>query len=218
MKLLLKKYGLLAVGLLLLVLLTFQKCQINRLKNANDLQNVELSTLNDSVTVYRSKTGKLTYKLTSVEIERDNLKKSLAIAGFDLKELKESDVNWRKITSALKAELAAAGSGTITLRDTAWINNTDTIRAATFAWNNRYLFLSGNIIEKKLDFSYKYKTGIDIVNTRQGKTNLVSVYLLDPNAVVTTGNSITIRQKVSWYEKPWLWGVAGLVGGYFIAK
>ena len=218
MKILFKKYGLIAVALLIVIVFAFQKCQINRLKDANDLQKVELSTLNDSVSVYTSKAGKLTYKLTSVEIERDNLKKSLDVAGFDIKELKERDVNWRKITSALKAELATAGSGTTTLHDTTFINNTDTIRAANFNWNNRYLFLSGSIIEKKLDFTYKYKTGIDIINTRQGKTNLVSVYLSDPNAVVITGNSISIRQKVSWYEKPWLWGVAGLIGGYFIAK
>lgn len=218
MKQLLKKYGILAIGLFVLVLLTFQKCHINRLEDANDLQKVELSTLQDSVVAYTSKTGKLTYKLTSVEVDRDRLKKSLDMAGFDIKELKERDVKWRNITSALKAELATAGSGSTTLHDTAFINNTDTIRAASFNWNNRYLFLSGSIIEKKLDFTYKYKTGIDIINTRKGKNNRVSVFLSDPNAIVTTGNSITIRQKVRWYEKPWLWGAAGLVGGYLIAK
>ena len=208
----LKKYWLPAMVALLIALLGFQKCSIDKLKDTTQIQAVEISTLNDSVSVYRSKAGKLTYKLTSVEIEKDNLKRSLLIAGYDIRELKDRDLNWRKITSALKAELASTGSGSVVLKDTIYITNTDTIRAANFAWKNRYLSLTGKVTPKALDFKYVYRTAIDVVQSG----DVISIYLSDPNAVITTGHQFAVTHKRRWYQKPWVWGAVGLVGGMLV--
>lgn len=168
-------------------------------------------------------------KIQAVEIDKSNLRKGLEEAGFTIKELRDKDIRWRDITNTLQAKISANASGITTLHDTVYSNTTDTIKRAEFNWNNRYLFLKGGVYEDKgkcigcptvktMKFDYTYETGIDIINEKKRKSNVISVYLSDPNAVVTTANSITINHKTPWYKKPWLWGATGLIGGYFIAK
>lgn len=214
----LKKYGWWALVLLIVMIFAFQKCKINKLEDNLQLKNVELSTLNDSVSVFKDKNKNLTFKIAAVEVDAGNRKKALEEAGFEIKDLKDRNIKWRDLVIALQAEIESAGHGSTVLHDTLIITKTDTIKQSNFNWNNRYLFLSGNVIEKKIDFTYKYKTGIDIVNTRQGKDNLVSVYLSDPNAVVLTSNSIVIKRRIYFWEKPWITIPAGIVGGILIMK
>ena len=68
-------------GILILFAVIFivQRIKINKLDNQRQLQNVELSTLKDSVETFVSKTGELVSKIQSVEIEKKNLKESLKI-------------------------------------------------------------------------------------------------------------------------------------------
>jgi len=212
MKQFLRNYGLIVFTVLVVFLFFSQKCRFDKLTDRVQLQAVEISSLNDSVSVFRSKAGELTYRLISVEIEKDNLKRSLLIAGYDIRELKDRDLNWKKITSALKAELASAGSASVPLNDTIYIEKTDTIRAGNFAWKNRYLSLTGEVTPGALDFKYVYRTAIDVVQSG----DVISIYLSDPNATITTGHQFTVTHKRRWYEKPWVWGVAGLVGGMLI--
>jgi len=203
----------------ILILYLFVQHYNNReLKNKVQIQSVGLAAIQDTVFVYKNKIGELTFKFNSVEVTSNNRKKALEEAGFEVKELRGRDIKWRGITNALKAQIIANGSGIIELHDTTYINNTDTIKWAEFKWNNRFLFLDGNITEKTMDFKYRYMTGIDLINEKKGKLNIVSVYLSDPNVVVTTANSITITNPTPWYKKPWIWGTAGLIGGYFLAK
>jgi len=202
----------------ILSMLGVKQCQLNKERDKYQIAQVELAAFNDSVKVYKSKTGELTAKVASVIVEADNRKKALDAAGFEIKDLKERDVKWRDVVFALKAQIQAQGSGTTVLRDTLIVSKTDTIRQANFNWNNRYLFLSGNIQEKQLKFDYTYKTAIDLVSEKKGKSYIVSAYLSDPQATVTTANSITIVPKKKW----WGWDVlkiaSGIGFGYLIAK
>jgi hypothetical protein len=197
-----------------------QHRRINRLSDSNQLQAVQLSALNDSVSVFANKNGELTYKLISAEVHNRNLKESLETADFDIKKFKERDISWRKINSALRLQLAATGSGVTTITDTfriepARINasggNSDTLYFLKVQdWSNNHLTLFNSKIEKnKLFFDYNYKIGISIIQEKKQKQTLVSVMLTDPNAIITTGNSITIKEERKWWQKPWIWCLAG---------
>ena len=226
MKILLKKYGWIALAVLIAIIFLFQKCTINKLKDANELQNIELSTLNDSVSTYRTKSGQLITKIISVQIESDNAKEALEVAGFEIKKLKDAEVKWRDVTIALKAELKAANAGTIILHDTTIVNNTDTVTGLVGSWSDDYLYLRPYIVKKEMKFNYTYGTGINFFVTKNGNESVVTISLTNPlnkdipnpYARITTANSISIIQVKHWYEKPWLWGVTGLVGGYFIGR
>lgn len=211
-------YFYIAGGLLLILLFGLKQCQLNKERDKNQIANVQLSALNDSVVQYKSKNGDLTAKIGSVQVESDNRKEALDAAGFELKDLRARDIKWREINFALKAQLQAQGSGQTTLTDTLLISKTDTIRQANFDWNNRFLFLSGFIKGKDMQFDYTYKTSIDLISEKKGKSYIVSAYLGDKNASITTANSITIVPKKKWWDKWYFYTGAGLVGGYFIAK
>lgn len=214
-----KTYFYIAGGLLLILLFGIQQCQLNKERDKNQIANVQLSALNDSVSTYKAKNGNLTTKINSVSVESDNRKEALIAAGFETKKLlKENDIKWRDINFALKAQIQAQGNGQTTLHDTLLISKTDTIKQANFDWNNRFLFLSGFIKGKDMQFDYTYKTSIDLISEKKGKAYIVSAYLGDKNASITTANSITIVPKKRWFDKWYVHAGAGLVGGYFIFK
>lgn len=201
----------------LLFLLMLGKCNNNKLQKENELKTIELSTLNDSVETVVGKNGDLTFKLSSVVVEASNNRKALEAAGFEIQKLKEKEVEWRKVNFALQAQIQAIGNGQTILHDTTIVNRTDTVKSANFTVNEKHLYFAASIVNKDVKYNYKYSTGIDIVNTPVGKNkNIVNVYLTDPQAKITSANSITITHKTRWYEKPWIWGLAGFAGGYYL--
>lgn len=200
------------------VYIGFQHRKINRLQDENQLKSVELSTLKDTIAVYQNKAGELTYKLSVVEVDHSNLKESLALANFDIKKLRENDIAWRKITNALKLELEASGHGETGLRDSFYVMKTDTIQYSTFAWSNDFLNLQGSVQDERLFFDYKYKTGISIFQEQKRKETVVSVMLTDPNASISTANSITVKHKKRIWERGWLWAVVGFTGGVIATR
>jgi hypothetical protein len=215
----------LALIAILLVVVGVLYILLERNKDRVQLKNVELSTLQDSVAVYQSRNGDLSFKLASVVIDKGNLKESLDIAGFDIKELKAQNIKWRKVTNALKLELKAVGSVETGVTDTFRLEinvpgETDTLWYSIFdEWSNDYLSIyNGEIADKKLTFDYDYKVGMEIIQVPQKRTTLITVNLTDPNAIITTANSITVKNKTKWYQKWWLWSSAGLIGGAFLAK
>lgn len=197
-----------------------QHRKINRLQDQNQLKAVELATLNDSVSVYKNKAGELTFKLTVVEIEKGNLKESLDLLQIDRKILKNRDIEWRKITAALRAEIAATGHGETTVTDTFRIEKTDTVYfQKVHDWSNKNLSLfNAEIVNQKLSFDYRYKTGIDVYQEQQRRATFVRVTLTDPNAAITKGSSFFVKPKKRFWEKPWLWGLAGLGTGILISR
>jgi hypothetical protein len=202
------------------VYIGIQHRKIDRLSDENQLKAIELSTLKDTVAVYRNKAGESTYKLISVEIEKQNLKKSLELAAFDIKDLKDRDIKWRKVTSALRMQLAATGSGETSITDTFRINSIDTVYFQKVSdWTNNYLSIfDTEIVNRKLNFNYQYKTGISIIQEQKRKETVVSVFLTDPNASITTGNSISVKQKKRFYEKPYIWSAVAFFAGVFISR
>lgn len=207
------------VGAVLIILvLGFKQCQLNKERDKNQIANVQLAALNDSVVQYKSQNGDLTAKIISVTVESDNRKKALEEAGFELKELRARDIKWRDVVFALKAQIQAQGGGQIVLRDTLIISKTDTIKKANFDWDNKFLFLSGNITGKDMQFKYTYKTSIDLLSEKKGKSYVVSAYLSDPQATITTANSITIVPKKKWWGWDALKFGAGIGLGILIAK
>ena len=100
------------------------------------------------------------------------------------------------------------------------IEKTDTIYFQKVDdWTNNYLSLFNSKIENSvLSFDYKYSVGIDFLTSGKRKETTVSVILSDPKAVITNANSITINNKTRWYEKQWLWAIAGFGVGVLVIK
>jgi len=213
-----KKYWWVIPVVAVLVYILVLNVKMNRLSDQKQLQDVELSTLKDNVASYVTKNGQLVSQVTSVNIEKDNLKESLSMAGFDIKKLREENIKWRNIANALKVEIESSGHGKTGIRDTFYIVNNDTIPIGSFKWTNNYLDISGKIMDKELSFDYLYRTSLNIIQTPQKKSTLVTVTLSDPNATVTSANSITVVHKKKIWERGGLMGAIGIVVGLLIPK
>lgn len=216
----LKKYWWIIPIAAAIIYILVLNAKINKIQNENQIQAVELSTLQDSVKVHKSKAGELSFKLNSVNIEKNNLKESLSIAGHDIKKLKDDNIKWRKLNNVLRLELSTAGNVETTVYDTFRIETTDTIYYSSVSdWSNNHLSIMNAKIEtKKLFFDYTYQTGIDIFQEPTRKGTIVTVKLTDTNAKITTANSITVIPKKRIWQKWWLWTTIGAAGGIFIAK
>ena len=211
----------LLVGLIFLIvgaLFYWQHRQIQNYKDTAQLQAVELSMFKDSVRVIKQKNGDLSYQVKSVEIEKRNLKESLEIAGFEINDLKEKEIRWRKLNNILKAQLEASDSGQTVIKDTVLIVENDTIKAGSFQVNNNYLLFNGLIKKDSLDWDYKYNVEFNFFQQTKKNETIVTVALNDPKAEITSMNSITISHKKRFYQKPWIWGLAGFTTGILISK
>lgn len=211
----------------LLVLIGIQYFKINGLERDRTLQAVELSTLKDSVEMYIAANGELTGKIESVEVEKGDLKKSLALLDIEVKDLKADNIKWKRLTNVLQLQLQSAGSGESNAVNTFYVEvpvndstPSDTIKYLKIDdWTNNSLSLFNQKVQNKkftFDYTYDVRTKMFIEGTR--KKPIVTVTLDDTNAKIVTANSITVPHKTKWYEKPWVWGLAGLTSGYLISK
>jgi hypothetical protein len=217
-----KNWAIAIAFILLIGIIIWLSMKNKKITAISQLQAVELSVLNDSVAIYKAKNGELTYKLNTTEVDNSSLKEALEIAGYDIKQLKAKDIEWRNIVSTLKLQVESLGHGSVNIHDTLIISTRDTIKFSTFDWSNNFLSLQGNIKEqlgiKTMKFDYKYQTSINIIQAQQRKSTIISVYLSDPNAYITTGNSITITNPRKWWDRWWVFGAAGLLTGVLIMK
>lgn len=212
-------YIYLAIGLALVLLFGVKQCQLNKERDKNQIANVKLSALNDSVYYYQAKDSTLTAKIISVQVESDNRKEALEAAGFETKKLlRENDIKWRDINFALSAQIQAQGSGQTTLHDTTIVTKTDTLKSANFSIKEKHLKFNASIIDKDVKYNYTYQTGINLISEKKGKSFIVSAYLEDKGATITTANSITINPK----KKRLFWRIledgAAFALGFFLAK
>jgi len=213
------KYAIYALFTGMLIIIIVQYFKIKGKDKTIDLQSVELLIANDSAKVYKTKSGQVYSQLNSVVIESNVLKKSLELTGLTIKELRQKDIKWRNITATLQAELEASGHGNTILHDTVYIDSTGVkMPAKDFQWTNTYLTLAGLIKEKKVDLNYSYKVKLNSITETKGKETKITIYTDDPNAKITSGYQINVINNTAWYQKWYVWGVAGLVGGYFITK
>jgi mevalonate kinase len=209
------KYAIIAVVVLVAL---YQYRGRQKMERLNQLQAVQLATLQDSVAQYETEAGELYAKLQASEVEKRNVKDALEIAGHDIKKLKELDVRWRRLVSTLKLELESAGQGQASVVDTFRIVEKDTIYFQTVEpWTNSYLTLFDAKIEnKQLDFSYRYNVDMDIFQTKERNKTIVTVVVNDTNAKIVTGSSIVVDNRKRFYERPVVWGAAGFLAGILV--
>jgi len=214
------KYAIYALFAGMLIIIIVQYFKINSKDKTIDLQSVALLIANDSARVYKTKTGQVYSQLNSVVIESNVLKKSLELTGLTIKELRQKDIKWRNITATLQAELEASGRiDSIPLSDTVYIHDGISEAAKHFAWTDDYLTLSGYVKMYTInDLKHDYKVKLNSITETKGKETKITIYTDDPNAKITSGYQIDVINKTSWYKKWYVWGAAGLVGGYFITK
>mgnify|MGYP004702099199 CR=1 FL=1 len=197
-----------------------QSHKLSRFRNLSHLQSVEIATLKDSVKTIVHKNGQLSFRIEAAQIDKKDLKNALEIAGFDIKTLKEREIQYRKINSILRARLEASGNISTSVRDTFRIFKTDTIRfQQVMDSSNGYLSIFDARIENQiLDFNYRYKVSLDFFQETFKNNTVISVMLTDPNAEITSANSIIVTHKKKFYQKPWIWTVTGFTAGILIAK
>jgi len=205
-------------GVLLLLLFGAKQCQLNKERDRLQIAQVQLSAFNDSVRVFKSKNGELTAKIVSVVVESDNRKKALDAAGFEIKDLKQRNIKLSDVVFAMEAQILAQGSGQTTLHDTTIVTRTDTIEQANFSIREKYFQFDASIINKDVKYTRSYSTGINFISEQKRKSFIVSAYLEDPEAKITTANSITIVPKKKWWDKWYLQVAAGVGVGYLIFK
>ena len=213
-------YGLGSIIVILLVVWGISSIKLNKLKKERDIQAVELMTFKDSVTMLKTKHGELYAEIANVNIEKNTLKSSLDKLGLERDKLKAMGIKWRDLSAYFKAKFESSGSGVTLVHDTVYVDGKDTIHGKKFDdWTDGYLFLTKMVSDnKKLTFDHKYEGVINHAETKIGKETKVTIWLSDPKATILTGSQITIINKKKWYEKPWIWGVAGTVGGYYLSK
>jgi hypothetical protein len=203
------------------LIIALQSIQFYYINKGKQLLEVELALINDSARIYRTKAGALYEQYNATEIERGALKKSLDLMGAKNKELRAKGVRWQNIIAYQKLQLHAAGHINAQVRDSI-IHDTIPGKPIQIAqvveWNNNHLFLNGLIFNKVFDGSYKYNVNLILATERKGKSVVVTGSLDDDNASIVTGSQINVTRKARWYEKTWLWGIGGFVGGILLIK
>jgi len=213
-----KQYWWIVLVLGLAGYVTYLNFKIKGLNKDRQIQAIELSVLRDSVSIYVDKTGELTYKLNAIEIDNSNLKESLEVAGYNISQLKEKDINWRNIVAALRLQLQVAGTGEIHVTDTLIITKTDTLSYSKFDWSDDYLSFNGSILNNNMKFNYKYQTGLTFLTEEKRNSTIVSVVMTDPSASIISANSIIIKPEKTIWDKWYIWGTAGILTGVLISK
>ncbi len=224
MKNLVKRYS----GLIFVIALTFmvvfyiQKRKVNNLKEQVQLQAVELAQLKDTVLTYVTKNGQLISKIKSVEVDKRNLKDALEIIGIEKKDLKDQNIKLKNLVSVLQLEIKTFGEGQTNVVDTFYVDKvtTDTIYYQKVNdWTDNYLSLFNAKIEnKEFKFKYDYLLDMDLLVDRPKNAVVVTAKINNPNLESLKATSITVSTKRKWWEKPWVWGIAGVGTGILISK
>lgn len=224
MKNLVKRYS----GLIFVIALTFmvvfyiQKRKVNNLKEQVQLQAVELAQLKDTVLTYVTKNGQLISKIKSVEVDKRNLKDALEIIGIEKKDLKDQNIKLKNLVSVLQLEIKTFGEGQTNVVDTFYVDKvtTDTIYYQKVNdWTDNYLSLFNAKIEnKEFKFKYDYLLDMDLLVDRPKNAVVVTAKINNPNLESLKATSITVSTKKKWWEKHWVWGIAGVGTGILISK
>ena len=217
-----KKYWIPIVIVFALVLaaLAYAAFKLDKTQNELQIANIQLSVANDSVSIYKTKSGQLQFKIKAVEIEKDNVKAAFEELGIDRKELKDANIRLKDVIGYLQAELEASGHVSTPIDPITPLQANDSTYVRKFAsWSNKFMFVSnGTIFRNKIDFDYTYKVGIEITPTTNKKGTIQNMKLTDPKALVVYGNSFTVVHKKTLLEKWWITIPVGIAGGILISK
>lgn len=205
---------------LVLIALGYSAFKLKKTQNELQIANIQLSVANDSVSVYRTKAGKLVFKIKSVELEKENVKTAFEELGIDRKRLKDENIRLKDVIGYLQCEIEASGHVSTPINPITPLQAKDSTYVRKFApWSNKYMFVSdGTIFKDRIDFDYIYKAGIDVTPTTNRKGTILNMKLTDPKASVISGNSFVVAHKQELFEKWWITGPIGIALGIFIAK
>lgn len=201
------------------------KREARNFKDMAQVKAVELSTIKDSVRVLQQKNGDLSFKFNAVEVEKRNLREALEISGYEIKDLKEKEIKYRKLIAVLELEIQGYGEGQSDVKDTIEIIKTETKTDTIYVqlirdWSDSRLNLFDMRIQNgKFNFGYTYNIeDMDLFVEDRKDSYVVTATFNQPGLNVISGNSIVIQNKKGFFEKPVIWGVAGFLGGYLITK
>ena len=207
------------VTVLALGIIFFDQVKIRNLTRDKQVMSVQLMSVNDTAKAYRTKAGDAYFKLNSVLVENNAMKGSLEATGIDNKKLKAEKVDLGSVISVLKAQISTQGHTVIQTHDsTLIVQNSPSLSVKTFNWNNKFLFESGTIFDKRIEMDYTYKTDLVSTTEQVKKKSIVTISLSDPNARIISGGQIIVIPTEHWWNKTWVWGAAGFVTGYLIKK
>jgi hypothetical protein len=200
----------------ILIALIYDQITIRKLKKEIQIKAVELLTFTDSVKEYRTKAGKAYFLLKTATIEAAALKESVETLGIEIEGLKSKGINYKKIISILEEQIESMGhTGVIPLV----IPKDSTQKIKTFKWTNDFLSLNGSVRELDIqDIEYSYKASLTHVTQNVKGKSIVTVYLNDPGARITTGSQIIVSPVRHWWDKPWIWGLAGAGAGVWLGR
>lgn len=218
-----KLYGLIAlVFAVLFVAYLFQLWENDKLNDKLQLKNVELSQMKDSVLTYVTKNGQLISKIKSVEVDKRNLKDALEVIGIEKEYLKDQNIKLKNLVSVLQLEIKTFGEGQTNVVDTFYIDKvtTDTIYYQKVNdWTDNYLSLfNAKIEDKEFKFEYNYFLDMDLLVDKPKDAIIVTAKINNPNLESLKATSIMVSTKRKWWEKPWVWGIAGVGTGVLISK
>lgn len=215
-----KKYLIIGSVILVAGIVGYLYFSLEKTKDALQIANIELSVANDSVSVYKTKSGQLQFRIKSVEIEKDNVKAAFEELGIDRKKLKDENIRLKDVVGFLQAQLEASGHVSTPIDPITPLQAKDSTYVQKFApWSNKFMFVSnGTIFKNKIDFDYIYKVWLDITPTTNKKGTILNIKLTDPKASVVSGNSFTVVHKKTLLEKWWITIPVGIAGGILISK
>lgn len=205
---------------LVLIALGYSAFKLKKTQDELQIANIELSAANDSVSIYKTKSGQLQFKIKAVEIEKDNVKAAFEELGIDRKKLNDENIKLKDVIGYLQGEIEASGHVSTPIDPVTPLQASDSLFVRHFSpWSNKYMFVSnGSIFKDKIDFDYMYKVGIDVTPTTNRKGTILNMKLTDPKASVISGNSFVVVHKKGLFEKWWITGPIGIALGIFIAK
>lgn len=199
--------------LVVALLLSVQHCSYNKTVYTNNLH-----ALNDTLVTFKNRIGTQTSSIKTLQYTKQQLQDNLLKKDAELTELTKE---FTKINSVIKYQ-------TVLRLDTLQVVYHDTIP---------YIFNREGNIEKPF-YSFKYKStqsgftidSLTIPNTTTVITGTKRKWFLGAEILTTdvtntnpyiTVTGITAAEIVlpsPWYKKWYVWFVAGIVGGCFIAK
>lgn len=196
-----------------LILLNLDSCRkSNRLQSDYD----DIKGYEDTAMYYRDANGDLVTANESLEVGE----KALLAAVDGLKEeLKAQKIKTIKALTKVRTE---------TRIDTIRIGLTDTVAGPDFnvgfAIDSPFYKIDGRVTNNNIMLNRVLfpDTQQIIVGTTGGlfkkKQSLVTIKHANPYIRTIGIQNYTIRHTLKWYEKPWVWGIAGFGAGFFASQ
>ena len=192
--------------IVILTSLLIDKCNLQKDGNKAIVQILDLQNKNNSLQKTIDENNREITRATNVILEKD---KQIELQLKEIDQLKSLE---QKVIIRNKTKFDTL---TIHLNDTIWITDTDTIYLKSFAYQDKWLKMSGVVKQEVMTFDslvVKNEYTIEIGQTREKwyKPKQNVVYLRNENPYTSTDEliSYTLKPSKKWYERSG-WKIAG---------